>query len=405
MDIMDNCFMKLPAELRNQVYHYLLSPEYTRVEQKKCQSMDIDTLSRSELTRSHRYRFHTQILRTNKDISREASCVFDQQNLFVTFRCSYPGFLIEKIENNLLPILAKDHTASRFAHHTTVITLSPWCHPESRPVPVIFTILGENLPAFVTMLLVYERTLSGLLKNSALTISINERLGGGSGAQESGDEEALPVRSATRRLLEPLCGLDSIQAVRIIGPVSDQYMAHIKASITRRRPTAEQTITALCSAVDDANQTSRSGEYALAMIKYKAVTRDLWRFDIMKPEMTNTIVHAGEYAGLSLEVVRGSACFRIASGLADMYLRLGNFKEAHQWAFAALEPFKNSRIRFAIRLGDVSLTSVFLIAAKASEGCGLLLQARDELERGWRFDPGNQLILSELRRLRDLIIA
>lgn len=46
-----------------------------------------------------------------------------------------------------------------------------------------------------------------------------------------------------------------------------------------------------------------------------------------------------------------------------------------------------------------------MIAAKVSEGCGLLLQARGELERYLIDDPGNESVLSELRRLDGLDIA
>lgn len=265
--------MKLPAEIRTQIYHNLLSPEYTKVEPSnsrhhrrltstasRLHTMGIEMLSRAALTRFHSYRFHTQIIRTCKDISREASCLFIQQNQFVTFRCFYPGFLIEKIESNLLPLVAKDHTASGFPRHTTVITLRPWRHSKSGPVQVVFTLLGEYLPAFVTVLLAYEKTLSGLLKESALTISINESCSVGAGVQELGDVKTLPARSTTRRLLEPLCGLHSMRSVEIIGPVSDQYIPNITSSITIRRPTGGQTITKLCSDVHNANKTSKSGE-------------------------------------------------------------------------------------------------------------------------------------------------
>lgn len=227
-------FMSLPAELRIRIYGYLLSADYTRVDGTKAcchtrsastvtrlHTMKIGTLYQAELTRFHNHRFHTQIIGTSKDISREASFYLAQQHFFVTFRCSYPGFLIEKIEDNLLPLVAKGHTASRFSHHTTVITLRPWRYPEFGPVPVVFTFLAEYLPAFATMLLVYEKTLSGLLKESALTVDINQSLDVRSGVKVSGNEEMPPARSITRKLLEPLCGLHTVKSVKIIGPVSD----------------------------------------------------------------------------------------------------------------------------------------------------------------------------------------
>jgi hypothetical protein len=407
-------FMSLPAELRVKIYGYLLSADYTRMDGKKAchhtrsastvtrlHTMKIGTLSQAELTRFHSYRFHTQIIGTSKDISREASFYFAQQHLFVTFRCSYPGFLIEKIEDNLLPLVAKCHTASRFSHHTTVITLRPWRYPEFGPVPVVFTFLGEYLPAFVTMLLVYERTLSGLLKESALTVGINQSLDVGSGIKVSGDEEIPPAQSIIRKLLEPLCGLHSVKSVKIIGPVSDYYVAHITASITKRRPTAEQTIAELFSAIQDARKTSKSGEHLLAMSKYKAVIRDLWRLDTCSPKAINAIVHVGEHARLPFESARAIACFRMAFGLAYTYLKLEKFGEAHKWARAALEPYKDSRIRYAVRPGNACLTGVCLIAAKASEGRGLLLQARVELEMCLNSAPGDPYICSELRRLNN----
>lgn len=141
------------------------------------------------------------------------------------------------------------------------------------------------------------------------------------------------------------------------------------------------------------------------MSMYRAVIGDLWRLDTCSLKAINAIVHVGKHARLPFESARAIVCFRIGFGLAYTYLKLDKLGEAHKWACAALEPYKDSRIRYAVRPDSAALTSVCLIAAKASEGRGLLLQARVELEMCLKGVPGDPYICSELRRLDDQRIA
>ena len=67
--LLPNSFESLPAEIRNQIYGYLLSFQYTEVESP-----------------FKTFKFHLAILQTNKAINIEATSFFCSTNPFVTLR-------------------------------------------------------------------------------------------------------------------------------------------------------------------------------------------------------------------------------------------------------------------------------------------------------------------------------
>lgn len=393
-------FMKLPAELRDIIYRYLLSPEYSKVKVKGfrgCTSgstylaLGITISAQTELTQFYEREYHTQILRTSKEIFREAGNVFFQRNLFVTFN---NFFQMEWAEENL-PILTRGEKAVQFAGRTTEITLRERWQPKSQHRLFSLTLLAEDLPILVTEVLENVENLRYLV----LDVKISENLGSSQANREPGVEEDFPNQSIIKRLLDPLCGFRGIQSVHSTGPIPERYKARIASELVKRRPTLERRAIALCNTVQEANEIARSGKYAPALSKYRASLALIARLDNLE---TPKFIRSGQFAGQLFKLVKERACFRMASGLCDMYLRLENFDEAYRWAFAALEAAQRRNLRKVYRLENGGILVAYMRVEKASEKGDHLMQACDGLRSGFELGSWDSSILPALENIEEL---
>ena len=132
-------FVVLPRELRDQIYGYLLSHEYTKMPPYHTRPAAArgrqSEANKRDISAAHTYGFHVNVLAVNKQISKEASKELYNRNNFVVVSFEWEGLgdLLNKFD---VPIVTDNQNAvARFAKSKMHALRLHIKHPR-RPGPV-----------------------------------------------------------------------------------------------------------------------------------------------------------------------------------------------------------------------------------------------------------------------------
>ncbi|RMX84638.1 hypothetical protein D0869_04436 [Hortaea werneckii] len=166
-------FLLLPRELRNQIYGYLLSHEYTKMPPYHTCSEDARG---RDLSAAHTYRFHVNILAVNKQINEEAAKELLLRNTFVVVSWRWEE-LGETLNGFDIPIITENQTAvAKFKNHSFRLHLD--CPGERGPVRSLL-MLHSDLNAFCRTI----RFLGAIVEGPAhFVLQKSESAGGSFGA-------------------------------------------------------------------------------------------------------------------------------------------------------------------------------------------------------------------------------
>ncbi|KAI7363264.1 hypothetical protein KC354_g6635 [Hortaea werneckii] len=142
-------FLVLPRELRNQIYGYLLSHEYTKMPPYHTRPAAgrgrQSEANKRDLSAAHTYRFHVNILAVNKQINREAAEELLLRNTFVVVSWEWDGLgdLLNKFD---IPIITDNQKAvAKFKMHALRLHLK---HPHMRGSIQSLLMLHSDLGVF-----------------------------------------------------------------------------------------------------------------------------------------------------------------------------------------------------------------------------------------------------------------
>ena len=320
-------FTRAPREVRDQIYRFLLSTEYTQHVHSEIKGQGFtnsdDSSDAPTVKYKLSYRFHTSILLTNRQIHHEASHVFYMENLFI--RVNTVILTPMRLPNVLggwreyaLPVFSNSTNIQACKRHVMDINMVPesqWPHPREqctfilacRDLPMLGRtlllmstqteysfdfLLGTDLQIIIRddIGIAGEGSVISISKNTMassqgspkdLTVdgdrnaTICSRANGGGNTRTNGlmgNESSLSAPNLdhsprVRRLLEPLRALHSIGTPCITAPISQRYKQEIETSLSRERPSFSELSLIVTSVYDDANKTFDAGDFASAIDK------------------------------------------------------------------------------------------------------------------------------------------
>lgn len=401
----------------------------------------------------YEYRFHPSILRTNRQIEREASRVLYTENLLIRVsssgRNSSSGAFGGNGKGHALPILATEDHAKRFTRHVMEIVMLRDYVPNfatwdgSRYFENCFIIASDDLPRFCWILFVnnsqgWEE--DELLSRLALAVEIRHDMdvsttqgetttGNGSNFEyevhnedkaklegEAASGGSLPndrIQTSTscsdiqiRRLLEPLRRLHSIQVVHIEGPVSEHYKAPLEASMCGRGPSDKELFDVVLATYEDARITYDTGDLSSAVTKMKQTLDIIDDYkDIAPggPQGLSPLWDACKHMQFTTWTNLGWASLKKRENYADVW-------DAHQHVETLVCTFVDEEWQYAnLPSMGHDIAMVFYLMAKVWEAFDDLGEHDDDcrshylgqvvsyLKEGLHHEPRNKMLAQELK--------
>ena len=426
--------MKTPLEVRNQIYQYLLSTKYTKVDFTDEEPVSNHTLTalRYELTsdafqeyrseglsrfpRAFRvYQFHPAILKVNRQTNQEAGHIL-RENLFVKLTtisptgclhigspppllpssglahfwhglwsnlftrgrsdvqrsCTYRD--LDLLSNGLRTVAVYANT-SWFPYAATEITLDTLERGkfDQRYSYHLFTV--DEMTRFCKALMRHE---SGILSRTSVSVRI------------TGVET---TTASISKLLEPLRRLHSLGSVDIVGHVSNEYKSTLIDYI-KKLPDVDAVVQKIQETVKKGDRAASSRDYSIAVANYKSAIDDVTDYCKWLWETYTDIFTNGKHSEETYYTIFYDNLLDLHKKLAVIHVELQNYRLAHEWIGWALYETTDPDDQIS-----EESTNVYSIAAQASEGLGMVKRAVEEMRKAVRHQPLNPRLPMELSRL------
>ncbi|MCJ1277450.1 hypothetical protein MMC21_005263 [Puttea exsequens] len=331
---MPTTFLTLPAEIRSQIYHCLLSSQ-------NCLGPPTDLSSNSPAT----YCFPLSILRVSRLVSHEAYHIFHSSNVFVKITTPWPEAIGHIKREGRVPCVNESAGAAKFEKwHLWVYIDTPIAPPdynEAGGSMYSMVILLEDLPAFTRMWHFSNLHHQGLNEHLRLKLTI----------QDPHLAERKIVKGLQQRLLMPFGIVKdlhkfSIEGAKVLPSVVD---ALAKERVTKD-PTMEECIERALSLKELGNQQTKVGQYQDALAQYFAA------FDaihvIVSADGIDRTVHAdgfyireiatGPHQGMRGDYIRMILRVKLVANVMHAYLNLRQPHLAHHWGSRSIRLFRGS---------------------------------------------------------------
>lgn len=372
-------FLKTSLELRNQIYEYLLSTKYTKIDFLDEEPGYIPGWP----SRARRvYHFHPAILAVNRQINREAGQIL-RENLFVKFTTNTTEYWID-LQADGLPVVAEDNSTSRVSYCATELTLlygrETFGHHSS-----ILMFAGDDMTTFCRVLL---RTRLFADPQISLSIAVTG---------------VAPTTTSISKLLEPFRRLRSMASVIITGQIEVKYKADLITEMLRQAPEIDTFVQEIQDTIEQGDQAAINKDYCTAVAKYTRALEDnedcIRIYDTSEVKTSEVTLKSGKYNGLSFHTAFVATLLALNIKLAITYLNRQNHSRAHQWISLALEQIEPYRQLAGTPPGGAGYARICSIAARASEGLGLVERAVEDMKEAVWHDPGDSELTTELVRL------
>ena len=372
-------FLSLPREIRDMIYRYLLSTEYTK---------------RFSKYPRYDYCFHPSILRASRQIEREASHILYNENSLVRVRMCALNFWVSPLDpkedqlaciRNRISVLAAFGKAHKFTRHTMEFTMQQQdtlFSDRSDSITYTIVIAGEDLPEFCQILLEVHASREGWLDQQTLAVEFfsertdaiavrnkqNDAVFGGEGflrgnrsietttsIKDHGlnhggmpiackepigngpltlhqainpGEHASSIALSPRllKLLKALHRLHSLHGARVEGPIGDDHKAALLLSMLGPPPSDLEMFAIVLSKFEDAMTTYNAGDQKAGLIKLEltddTITQQMmtvsddWAGDTIIPT-------GGPYAGHTVRKAQQEIQIQVWTKMAREYLEIG----------------------------------------------------------------------------------
>lgn len=395
------------------------------------------------------YRFHPSILRTNRQIEREASHVLYAENLLVRVsscgRISCAGEFGRTGGGHAVPILANGHRAKQFTHHVMEFIMlrdyeTSFSGDPSRSENC-FIIASNDLYRLCWALLVKNLNWDEALSRLTLAIEVRRDIDVPTSQEETTAESQNKVEGQarnedginldkiaatdaiipmdkvqtsikcnepqTRRLLEPFRRLHSIQAVHIEGPIIEQYKVPLLASMQGPGPSDQELLDEALAMLEDALITYDTGNISSAVTKMKYTLDTVEEHKRIAPEETNDLPalrDAYNKIKLTIWTKLGWASLKNRENDDDVMEAL-YCVETIMWTFVN----ENGEYWNAPPMGHETAMVFYMWADiwealddlgynKSDRRSSCLAEVVSYLCHGLRHEPGNKLLQRKLRR-------
>lgn len=391
--------LRLPTEIRNEIYRYLLSSEYI-----KCK---IPYPGRRFETTYYTYPFHKQILCTNRQVYREAIHIFRTENLFFRFTTNHPNVGHILWESQGLLLLTHGIRAGSFRHRAMdVIHYCPRSgttgdHKNCDCAELDFKtclFVSDQLPNLLRTLRAYSQQGDRRLAQSSFAVSVFDDFDQWSTEAQPGTSYVCP---RIRNLLDPFELLYDVDDLDIQGSVNDHYRQSIVASATQREPKVAKIVTTASAFQKQGDEAFRNHNFELSLSLYTSAISEV-QVNHHWAEYTG-FVTTGQYAGMSTPHAVRRFKIRIHSDMAGALVKVGEYRRATDHAKEAIKQ-RNTRESPPEEWEGLYLTITdcakpYLWGGLAYEGLGDLNRAIYGVGEALFYYPGNKRLEREYKRL------
>ena len=307
--------------------------------------------------------------------------------------------------------------------------------PHNDYVEPQYIIACNDLPAFCRRLLCQERYSSGTITFVDLRLVIrNEVDTTMSSTEEDTTESYKPIERypaardmsvegaflrtnnksdipnpRVRRLLEPFRRLHNIRHPQIMGPLSESYKAEIAAEMRKPLPRNQHGFDHMFLIFRAAMDNFGYKDFELSVLELRNTIEELR--NVWRPGLDGIIVK-GPYAGFTVGEAYESIEFTLETKLAWACVKTGDFHTAQIWRTRILPRFLDNPAEWVyMSPKGLKMGMVFYLNSQLIQGCDhadcdghtrsyYLDDAIKALEKGLRHEPGNRLLVEELRRLK-----
>lgn len=394
---------KIPLEIRDEVYSYLLSIDYTK---RPVGDDEKPSRVKRGLGCGHLYDLQPAVLRTNKQINKEARRFLYNDNLFVLVK--YPHVeSLDLLWTEELTLLAAEEDEVRSFRSALRISLHvDLCihGNDNMRLTSQFVIAANDLSVFCSILKKIDNEGPGLLSSLKLILQVYPLFQldvdafayTGPSSRVSRSPRSLAQQ---RRLLEPFATLRSmtLEIADVDGEtqyIDVQLMEDIKERAGRPPYSMKEVLDTSARIKEQGNQAFRAGDFAHANTLYKSALENLNAGE----RYLDTDIQEGEFTEQTYFEAHFSLAFRIWSNTVATHLRLQQWTAAHEKAIKGIEKIETVRNAGEnIVFGPGEVAKLYFRRALASEGMGKINRAVEEVRTALDLDPNSAQMKAKLR--------
>lgn len=239
--------LKLPAEIRNQIYAELLHTKKTKVIYDKALSLG-----------HARYVFGVGILRTNRQIYHESVKILEE-NKFIKIKASWSTFQDEIITTTKFPLIARRREGDSMPKCYMAVDLL--FTEDRRRSKRVYISCADDLPEFCKNLFYHGISTEGFNELLHVTLDIQDPYAKGKGLAKGIQESLLLPFGILKDLKKLETGKNGIKPINAVEK-------HLRREIRRPNPSAKQYLETATKLKDEGNEAYKAGEYARSIRLY-----------------------------------------------------------------------------------------------------------------------------------------
>ncbi|KAI4115175.1 MAG: hypothetical protein LQ345_004183 [Seirophora villosa] len=317
-------FLHLPAEIRDQIYHDILSTDNAR-----CPPVDDDEPAS--------YKFDLAILHANKQIHHEAKKAF-QDNVFIKITTPWPESIEHISSEGRVPIITTGRRAEHFESFHLWIWIDTPGVPSSGPAYSMLICL-EDLPAFTRMW--HFSNLNHQSLNTFLRLKLT--------LQDPHVPDRKIPRNLQNRLLRPFGLVKNLHSLSVRGA---KVLPSVEEALFKEQavpdPSPEECLERATALKEEGNKSLQAGDYATALQSYT----DAFAAIHITVSGRKRHVHAdgyytgelasGLYKGQRSDYVRLVLRVKLVANIIQAYLKMKEWEEARFWGRRSITLFRSS---------------------------------------------------------------
>ena len=318
--------LDLPAEIRELIYHMVLSP----IENKR----DLGDGYKS-------YRYDLNILRVNRQLYFEARKVFRHDNIFVSIETPWPQAQQPVALEGYVPIVICEGRAENFTHTHLAVTIDAPGFEVSAQEPRKFVILVDDLATFCEMWYYSDLGHPGLNNHLRLTLQLRNP-----NALEFEDK---PIPKALQQqLLKPFGMVKGLHEVRVRGEHYESIAKQMREEMDVPYESPEKCLEKGTRLKDAGNAELQKKNYVEAIRLYEEAFRAIHiicigrRRSIWGDAFFHEELKSGEFKGQFGQIVRLVLRVRLVANIVLAYLKMEDYTEAHFWGMRSISIMRQS---------------------------------------------------------------
>ncbi|KAL8675533.1 MAG: hypothetical protein Q9168_000045 [Polycauliona sp. 1 TL-2023] len=318
-------FLNLPPEIREHVYHQVLSCDSAR------RLPDDDDNPAS-------YRFDLAILRTNRQIYHESKKAF-QDNVFIKITTPWSESIEHISSEGRVPIIAKGPAADAFASfHLWIWIDAPGVPPRGTDYSIIICL--DDLPAFTRMWRFSNLNMPALNPHLSLKLVLQD---------PHVPNRKLP-KALQLRLLQPFGLVKNLHSFSVHGAkVLPSVEEALKKEQATPEPSPEESLETATALKDAGNNALQTQDYASAMRYYTEAFAAIHvtvsgrkRYIHAEGYYNLRELASGPYKGQNGHLARIILRVKLVANVIKTYLKMEEWEEARFWGKRSINLFSAS---------------------------------------------------------------